>query len=103
MEDFLDRPTVYTSQISLPEVVGFTKITEEEVVFFNAFFAHTQMLMVDRATLEEAARLRQIKKLSLGNAIIAATAIVHGLTLVTANTKDFKKFPELTLINPLEV
>ena len=33
------------------------------------------------------------------DAIIAATALVHGLELVTRNTKDFDSLP-LTLINP---
>jgi toxin FitB len=31
--------------------------------------------------------------------LIAATALQHGLTLVTRNTADFK-FPELDVINP---
>jgi predicted nucleic acid-binding protein len=33
------------------------------------------------------------------DALIAATAIVHGLTLVTRNTRDFEDLP-LTLFNP---
>jgi predicted nucleic acid-binding protein len=34
--------------------------------------------------------------------IIAATAIEHGLTLVTRNTKDFAGLPDLLLLNPWE-
>jgi toxin FitB len=34
------------------------------------------------------------------DAFIGATAIVHGLTLVTRNTKDFARFPGLVLLNP---
>lgn len=33
------------------------------------------------------------------DALIAATAIVHGLTLVTRNSRDFEDLP-LTLVNP---
>ncbi len=33
------------------------------------------------------------------DALIAATAIVHGLTLVTRNTRDFEDLP-LTMFNP---
>lgn len=35
----------------------------------------------------------------IADALIAATAIVHGLTLVTRNTRDFEDLP-LTLFNP---
>ncbi len=31
--------------------------------------------------------------------LIAATALVHGLTLITANTQDFANVPELTMQN----
>jgi predicted nucleic acid-binding protein len=38
----------------------------------------------------------------LGDAIIAATALVHGLTLVTRNVDDFKHIAGLELENPFE-
>jgi predicted nucleic acid-binding protein len=41
-------------------------------------------------------------KLSLGDAIIAATAINHKLTLVTRNIKDFEKVKHLKLLNPFK-
>jgi len=40
---------------------------------------------------------RKHKKLKLGDAIIAATASIHNLTLVSRNTKDFKKYMVLKL------
>jgi len=36
----------------------------------------------------------------LPDAIIAATALVHGLPLLTRNTTDFSALPGLTLLNP---
>jgi len=39
--------------------------------------------------------------MSLGDAIIAGTALEHGLTLVTANVKDFQWIPNLKVINPV--
>ena len=39
------------------------------------------------------------KSRDTADALIAATAIVHGLTLVTRNTRDFEDLP-LTLFNP---
>jgi len=40
--------------------------------------------------------------MSLGDSLIAATAIVHNTNLITANTKDFDWIKELTIINPLD-
>ncbi|WP_027354373.1 hypothetical protein [Desulfosarcina sp. BuS5] len=38
----------------------------------------------------------------LGDAIIAATALIHNLKLATANIKNFKWIENLGIINPLE-
>ena len=41
-------------------------------------------------------------KIKLPDAIIAATALTEGFTLVTRNTGDFKKIPKLDILNPFE-
>jgi len=46
---------------------------------------------IDSQTADLAARLRQSLKLKLPDALQAAVAVEHGLTLVTRNTKDFKR------------
>jgi hypothetical protein len=38
----------------------------------------------------------------LGDALVAATALLHGLTLVTRNTPDFDWIDGLTLLNPFQ-
>lgn len=38
--------------------------------------------------------------MGLGDALIAATALVHGLTLVTRNVKDFRRIDGLDLLDP---
>ena len=44
--------------------------------------------------------LRKVYKTKLPDAIIAATALVHELTIITRNTKDFEKIEGLNVINP---
>ena len=51
--------------------------------------------------LSKAVELRQIRKLSLGDALIAGTALAHGLTLVTRNSADFNWIKGLALLDPL--
>jgi toxin FitB len=40
--------------------------------------------------------------MTLGDAIIARTALVNGLTLITRNTDDFRWIVQLELLNPFE-
>lgn len=60
------------------------------------------ILPLSEAVLDQAVKLRQLRKITLGDALVAATALVHSLTLVTRNTKDFEWIPNLSLLNPLE-
>jgi predicted nucleic acid-binding protein len=55
---------------------------------------------IDQSIIEETITIRVNKKVKLPDAIIAATAKIHNLTLITRNTSDFKNIEGLTLINP---
>jgi predicted nucleic acid-binding protein len=52
---------------------------------------------VDRQIAEEAGRIRAEVGIRLPDALIAATALVHGVTLHTRNTRDFRRVPGLRL------
>lgn len=58
-------------------------------------------MLLDRV-IHKATILRQQKKMSLGDAIIASTAIVHNKILVTRNIKDFSWIEDLKLHNPID-
>ena len=98
--EFIGANAPFVSDISRVEVLGFQNITDKETRFFNSFFESTILLSVSEEVILEAIRLRQQRKLALGDSIIAATAIVNNFALVTHNTKDFKWIDSLTLIDP---
>lgn len=59
------------------------------------------ILPLDKVVTQKAIELRRNnRKLKLGDAIIAATAMVHQLTLMTNNTKDFIQIDGLQIIDP---
>lgn len=50
---------------------------------------------VNRAISERAGRLRRTLPIRMPDALIAATALEHDLTLVTRNIRDFARVPAL--------
>ena len=54
-------------------------------------------LVVDRAVAERAGRIRQEARVRLPDALIAATAVEHGMSLATRNRRDFEAVRGLRL------
>lgn len=90
------------SAISYVEVLGYYGLDELEREGLRKFFSVTRVEPLDGAVLERAALLRQERKMGLGDALIAATALELGCPLVTRNTRDFRWIRGLELLDPLE-
>ncbi len=78
------------------------QLTAKDKRDLTAFFDAAEVLAISQLILHKATELRQQHKMSLGDSIIAATDLVNELTLVTANSKDFRWIEELKVFNPLE-
>lgn len=57
-------------------------------------------LPIDRRIAERAGRVRRQTGTRLADALIAATALEHGLTLVTKNVRHFERVPDVALRLP---
>ncbi|AFZ04242.1 type II toxin-antitoxin system VapC family toxin [Calothrix sp. PCC 6303] len=90
------------SSLSYLEVLGYHLLTEQSRQYFEEFFQIAQVLPISQDVLAQAVALRQQKRMTLGDAIIAGTALVYKLTLITRNTDDFRWIAELKLFNPFE-
>ena len=90
------------SALSYLEVLGYHLLTDQQRQYFEEFFQVAQVLPISQAVLTQAVALRQQRRMTLGDAIIAGTALVHELTLITRNVGDFRWIAELNLLNPFE-
>lgn len=61
-----------------------------------------EVIELSRNISNKAVNLRQQKNLSLGDAVIAATAFVYDFALVTRNVADFKHVDGLRILNPFQ-
>ncbi len=64
-------------------------------------FLEVRILEIDLPIIDEAIQQRRDHKMKLGDSIVAATALIHGLEVYTRNTTDFLKIPGLKVINPI--
>ena len=95
-----DRTDLAVASITRIETLGFHRRSETERAWLGAAIGRMQVLALSEAVEAHAIALRQERKMGLADAIIAATALVHWLALVTRNADDFKHVAGLALINP---
>ena len=93
------RPNI--SVISQIEVLRFNDTSENEAIL-EEFINMSKIYPLSNNIVERTIKLCKQINLKLPDAIIAATAIIENYTLVTRNIDDFKKAPDLVLLNPWE-
>ena len=90
------------SAVTYIETLGWYRATSSQLNILQRFMDIATILPIDQPVIEITVLLRQQKKIGLGDAIIAATAIVHNKVLVTRNASDFKSINNLLVYNPWE-
>ena len=83
------------SAINKIELLGFSFV--EQVLIDLVDFA--VIYHIDDEIIDKTIELRKKYKIKLPDAIIAATAVVHNLTLISHNFRDFQQITELNFIN----
>jgi toxin FitB len=101
LRQFIETHTPAVSVISYIEVIGYHKLTEGDRQLLERFFQTAERLALSETVVRWAINLRQRRKMSLGDSIVAGTAIAYGRTLVTHNTDDFRWIEEIKLLDPL--
>lgn len=102
MDKLVDEP-LNTSIVVKIEVLGFNS-DPADMEKLSSFLALSTTFYVDEEIANKTIDLRKArKKLKIGDAIIAATALVHGFVIVSRNAKDFQSIVGLDCINPHEL
>ncbi len=101
LDSLVTDPTNVVSSITLVETLGFQSLKSTDKLYFDGIFNILRIIEIDRIIVNKAIEIRQQQKIKLGDSIVAATALVHGLDVYTRNVSDFQKIPGLTVVNPI--
>ena len=88
------------SAITLVETLGYHRLGETEHRQLEQLIDGLDLVAVSHPIIEQAIALRQRRRMSLGDSIIAATAITLDLPLVTSNMQDFHRIESLRVLDP---
>ena len=66
----------------------------------NDFIIECKVLQLDDSVVEKTIEICKSHKIKLPDAVIAATALVNDLALITRNISDFKNIKDLELLDP---
>ena len=88
------------SVVSQIELLSWLSPDEETNDVLDSFVADYQIIDLSASVVRQTILLRQLYKLKLPDAVIAATALVNNWTLISRNDSDFRKIQNLNHINP---
>lgn len=79
------------------EILGVKEIINSEIKIRETVIEYCQIIPITNSIKKKTIELKRVIKLAVPDALIAATAIEGGFTLVTAD-KGFKRIKDLSLI-----
>jgi predicted nucleic acid-binding protein len=110
LDNKLPIPGMAVMNKIIDNIPNISVITKIEVLRFNTsanvykvledFITESTVLSLNDFVVEKTISICKTHRIKLPDAIIAATALAHDLTLVTRNTSDFKNISGLELLNP---
>jgi len=85
---------LYVSAMTELELFGFSNLSSAEESLIEELLATVAVISLDCL----GAFIRRQYRLKVPDSVIAATALFTGSTLLTRNTRDFRKIPNLSLL-----
>lgn len=101
-EQIVGNESIIYPSILRIESLGYQNIKSIEEQRIRELLAVLVEAQLTEGIIERAIRLRQQKKMTLGDAVVAATALEYDCELWTANATDFAQVEGLRIYDPLK-
>lgn len=88
---------IYISAITELELFAFANLSAQEETLIEDLLATMSVIAVDSRIARLAALARKSYRLKVPDSVIAATAMFTGSTLMTRNTRDFRRVQNLAV------
>ena len=100
MHDIINKSQPAISSITQIELLSWKANTENDMVVLNNFISDCIIFELENDIKFKTVEIRKEYRIKLPDAIIAATAITNGLTLISNDNRGFKNLSSLKLFNP---
>jgi toxin FitB len=101
LRTLVGNPNNSVSSFTMLEVLGYPALLPADKNYFQSVFSLLEIKEISSAVIQQAILLRQMRKMSSGDSIIAATALQYGCDIYTRNVTDFTWIIGLKVINPV--
>jgi predicted nucleic acid-binding protein len=98
--DSIIETAVSMSVINRIEALGFNPPNPADLLPFEDLVNTVEVIGLPEEIIQQTIDVRKNYKIKLPDAVVAATSLVLGLTVISKNTADFGKVQGITLINP---
>ena len=94
---------VNISVITRIELLVWRNATKQQIEVLKSYIAQSKVFDLVEPVIERTINIRKSYSIKLPDAIIAATALVYDLTIISRNISDYEKIEGLRLINSYEL
>jgi len=97
--DSVINNTTFISVITRMGLLSWKSLNPKDEEVIKEFISDSTVFSLEESIINRTILLRKAFAIKLPDAIIAATALVHDMQLITHNLKDFTNIPDLIVLN----
>jgi len=97
---FIENIAIEISVIVRIELLAWQNATPAQLQILNSFINDAIVFNLEESIILKTIDIRKNYKLKLADAIIAATTLIYGYTLLSRNISDFDKVPGMKVVDP---